>query len=57
MKLIPKEDLDCEHAHFIRVNKFVKDYNSNDSRDDAFLSHPFSREEVDLAIRSPHKGI
>ena len=31
MKLIPKEDTDCEHAHFIRVNKFVEDYNSNDS--------------------------
>ena len=52
MKLIPK----VTKLQVTRVTKFVKDSNSNDSHDDAFLSHPFSSEEVDKAIRSSHKG-
>ena len=52
MKLIPK----VTKLQVTRVTKFVKDSNSNDSRDDAFLSHPFSSEEVDFGYQKSTQG-
>ena len=52
----PRESESFDEKHFRDVTRFVKSYNSSDSKDDIFLIAPFQLDEVCVRIKTLNKG-